>query len=269
MRHPDLEPIVEPDRRIAIAGRSSDHYRPLHPDRAPVARSCTHHAFSWNLTSPFSKKPTIWFAAATPALLFASRVWAPIFFLGKITLFMYLSPTSALISSAFPGITSLREQSFVDGLFCLRCQGDMQGDILVLEEICNRVHGICSHLSYLLLGNVWIVSVQLHAETGGQFSNSTGDGTRTVECNRSTGELKTTGAIKIVSGTGQHHAKDKFCHCVGILARRIHGHHTLAGTCRQVNVVVACTSTHAYLERFCFFEHGSIHYVAANDHTIS
>merc|ERR1719362_1283278 len=110
MRHPDLEPIVEPDRRIAIAGRSSDHYRPLHPDRAPVARSCTHHAFSWNLTSPFSKKPTIWLAAATPALLFASRVWAPIFFLVKITLFIYLSPTSSLISSAFFGATSLRQQ---------------------------------------------------------------------------------------------------------------------------------------------------------------
>lgn len=34
---------------------------------------------------PFSKKPTIWLAAATPALSLASEVWAPIFFLVKIS----------------------------------------------------------------------------------------------------------------------------------------------------------------------------------------
>merc|ERR1712039_1105163 len=46
----------------------------------------------------FSKKFTIWLAAATPALLLASMVCAPIFFLVKMTRFMYLSPTRALIS---------------------------------------------------------------------------------------------------------------------------------------------------------------------------
>merc|ERR1719229_174254 len=66
------------------------------------------HAFTWNLTSPFSKKLTIWFAAATPALLFASSVWAPIFFLVKMTRFMYLSPTTSLTASAFFGATSDR-----------------------------------------------------------------------------------------------------------------------------------------------------------------
>merc|ERR1711976_284950 len=57
------------------------------------------HALRENLVSPFSKKPMIWFAAATPALLLASVVCAPIFFLVTIARFIHLSPTTALSPS--------------------------------------------------------------------------------------------------------------------------------------------------------------------------
>gem|GEM_PF-3523034 len=39
------------------------------------------YLFTWKVLSPFSKKPTICRAAARPALMLASEVSAPIFFL--------------------------------------------------------------------------------------------------------------------------------------------------------------------------------------------
>jgi len=85
----------------------------LHVARQPNVAIASHsprdcYALTWNLTSPDSKKPTIWFAAATPALLLASKVWAPIFFFVKITRFPILSPTTLDISSADLGATSQR-----------------------------------------------------------------------------------------------------------------------------------------------------------------
>merc|ERR1712190_444463 len=59
------------------------------------------YALTWKRTSPFSKKLTIWFAAATPALLLASSVCAPIFFFVKISRFMFRSPAASVISLAF------------------------------------------------------------------------------------------------------------------------------------------------------------------------
>lgn len=39
------------------------------------------YLFTWKVRSPFSKNLTIWLAAASPALMLASEVSAPIFFL--------------------------------------------------------------------------------------------------------------------------------------------------------------------------------------------
>ena len=37
------------------------------------------YLFTWNLVQPVAKKLLIWLAAAIPALMLASSVWAPIF----------------------------------------------------------------------------------------------------------------------------------------------------------------------------------------------
>merc|ERR1712072_104825 len=63
------------------------------------------HLFTWQRTSPSLKKRTICSAAAIPALLFASDVWAPIFFLVTKQR-AALSPKAALMASKFFGWTS-------------------------------------------------------------------------------------------------------------------------------------------------------------------
>ena len=78
--HPGTAVYPEP---VRLAGQGGGVVRPLtrepeRPGTGPHGPAAADQ-FTWNVLSPFSKKLTIWRAAARPALMLASAVCAPIF----------------------------------------------------------------------------------------------------------------------------------------------------------------------------------------------
>mmetsp|Transcript_4911 Transcript_4911/g.5482 ORF Transcript_4911/g.5482 Transcript_4911/m.5482 type:complete len:241 (+) Transcript_4911:402-1124(+) len=162
----------------------------------------------------------------------------------------------------------LGQEILVDGCLGLIGQGHMERHILMFEEPCHRSHWFCSHLLDLVRRDVGIVCEALHAKALGQLVHCPRHRAEAVEGDLPIHQLEATGAIEVVASTDDHHPKNQLCHCVGVLARSVHGDHAFGFTCLQVDIVIASTSTDHDLQLIGLLQNSGIHDVTANDHGI-
>mmetsp|Transcript_57833 Transcript_57833/g.146714 ORF Transcript_57833/g.146714 Transcript_57833/m.146714 type:complete len:233 (+) Transcript_57833:728-1426(+) len=144
----------------------------------------------------------------------------------------------------------------------------MQRHVLVLEELCDRVHRRRTSLGDLAVRQKGVVCEGLHAEALGKLLHGARHGAEAVERHRLPGQLEAARAVVVVAGARQHHAEDKLCNCIGVLPGGVHGHHVLRRGRFQVNVVVSRTRPYNDLQLRRSIEHRGIHYVAPDDHGI-
>mmetsp|Transcript_939 Transcript_939/g.1001 ORF Transcript_939/g.1001 Transcript_939/m.1001 type:complete len:250 (+) Transcript_939:91-840(+) len=167
-----------------------------------------------------------------------------------------------------PTLGHLREQRLVDGLLGLVCKRHVQRHVLVIEELCHCVDRSRAHLCNLVLGDIWIIGIHLHAKGHCQLPDSSGHGTKAIEGYGAVDKFKAAGTVIVVPGTRQHHTEDELCNGIGVLAWRVHCHHALLLAGRKVDVVIPSARTDADLQLCRLVKHCSIHDVAADDHGI-
>ncbi len=130
-----------------------------------------------------------------------------------------------------------------------------------LIEFLNRLNGgyACSrnHIRWA----IGVKSIDIHAEALGDTRNIATHVAKGMYAELLTHELCSARSIVEVADSINKKTKSELCHCIGILARRIHRNNIVGSSGSKIDVIVTCASTNDNTKILCCVEDFRINFI--------